>query len=465
MGKLTAKAVQEAKLLSGRPTTLSDGDGLTLVLRPGEDGEVRKNWIFRYSPPRGKLKVSASGKQYKVIRELGLGSARTVSLKDARELSRRARLLVMQGIDPIEERRDRQQEVAAPKVKVPTCDAAMLDYVRLFERSWTPGHTTRFVRGWQQHIGPHIGSLLVSQVTTDMAFEILKPLWWDHFPTADKMRSQGEVVLNFGGVNAFTNPFRWRGNLEYRLGRPSKVHKTQNHPAMPAADVPRFVAELHRVQPSFYRRSSPYRPLAAKCLIYTVLLAKRASETADMVWSELDMSSAGWVWTLPAERSKTRKTHVIPLPRQAQALLEGLRGQDGTWVFPFNRSLDCRRQTLSEINRMFKVPSVPHGFRSTFSDWVTDNDICSAEVRELCLGHTIGTKVSRAYLRTEQIEQQRDAFQAWADYCCSHEGEVDVPMLRSMHQQRIDKERAAKGLPPRLLPGEIVLPNLRAGEV
>ncbi|MFC4292396.1 Arm DNA-binding domain-containing protein [Sphingorhabdus arenilitoris] len=92
MGKLTAKSFQAAL---ATPGTYQDGDGLYLKVRAGKQGKAASaQWTVR---------IQHDGKR----RDIGLGSARLVSLADARDKAREARLAMkVQGRDIVTERRD-----------------------------------------------------------------------------------------------------------------------------------------------------------------------------------------------------------------------------------------------------------------------------------------------------------------------------------------------------------------------
>jgi integrase len=59
-----------------------------------------------------------------------------------------------------------------------------------------------------------------------------------------------------------------------------------------------------------------------------------------------------------------------------------------------------------------------HGFRSAFRDWcaISKMDFTASE---FCLAHTVGSKVTRAYLRDDMLEERRKIMDAWADFCDS----------------------------------------------
>jgi Arm DNA-binding domain len=116
IGRLTTNKIRNAKPgPDGRTITLCDGGCLWLQVSAGKDGQVSKSWVFRYATP--DIKVSASGREYRRERQMGLGPLHTVGVAEARELARGARLLVLQGKDAIDERDASRAAAAASRAK------------------------------------------------------------------------------------------------------------------------------------------------------------------------------------------------------------------------------------------------------------------------------------------------------------------------------------------------------------
>jgi integrase len=68
------------------------------------------------------------------------------------------------------------------------------------------------------------------------------------------------------------------------------------------------------------------------------------------------------------------------------------------------------------IDRASGRPAVPHGLRSTFRDWVSEQTDYPAEMAEMALAHAIGNRVEAAYRRGDMIEKRRAMMQAWARF-------------------------------------------------
>jgi len=74
---------------------------------------------------------------------------------------------------------------------------------------------------------------------------------------------------------------------------------------------------------------------------------------------------------------------------------------------------------LSKFMRTKELAGVPHGFRSTLRTWLTDNTDIPFEVAEMIIAHKTGSKVARAYNRTDYLDQRRPYMEMWAEFIVS----------------------------------------------
>jgi integrase len=80
--------------------------------------------------------------------------------------------------------------------------------------------------------------------------------------------------------------------------------------------------------------------------------------------------------------------------------------------------------------RRMGVQATAHGFRSAFSDWVSETTGFSAEVREMALAHSVADKTEAAYRRGDLFEKRRQLMEAWAGFATGSVGKV-VALRRS----------------------------------
>ena len=369
------------------------GDGLYLAIA----GD-RRRWIFRYQ---------VAGKR----RDLPMGPAFEVSLKEAREAVEDARRLIRSGLDPAEARK-------AEKPAIPTFGA--------FADEWIATHEVAFRNEkhryqWRQTLGDAycktIRSKLVSEIDWEDIKAVLEPIWRTKQETAARLRGRLEKVLDAAVAAGRTgwskglvwsNPAAWKGNLAHHLPKRQKLAARGHQPAMAFKDVPAFVGRLRGRE-----------AVAARALEFLILTAARAGEVFGATWGEIDTTAK--LWTIPAGRMKAGKEHRAPLTARALAILgemTALRTADdpAAFVFPGGRTgRPLSNMAFKQLlDRMGETGFVPHGFRSSFRDWCAAKTDVAREVAEVSLAHVVGNEVERSYWRDDLLEKRRKLMDAWA---------------------------------------------------
>ncbi|NLH80767.1 MAG: integrase arm-type DNA-binding domain-containing protein, partial [Phyllobacteriaceae bacterium] len=364
------------------------GEGLYLQIK----GAAR-TWVFRYQ---------STGKR----RDMGLGSASEVSLREARETVDAAKRSIREGVDPVDARR-------AERPVIPTFGKFADGLIDDLEKGFT---NEKHRYKWRLTLGDAycaaIRDKLVSDITTADVLEVLKPVWLEKPETASKLRGRIEKVLDAAKARGFRsgeNPATWRGHLANLLPKQPGLTRG-HHRAMPYEDVPEFVGRLRTRE-----------AVAARALEFLVLTAVRAGEVYGATWGEID--SAAKLWIIPAGRMKARKEHRVPLTMRTLAILEEMAklriSEDpAAFVFPGGRV----GRPLSNmafkmlLDRMGETGFVPHGFRSSFRDWCGECTPFPREVAEAALAHAVGNEVERAYRRGDALEKRRDLMRAWEGF-------------------------------------------------
>lgn len=204
-------------------------DGGSLYLSISANGG--KRWVFLYK---------RAGKP----REMGLGSARDVSLASARKIAGQARQQLSEGLDPIALR---QRGRASATFK--ECAELLIEAKRAGWRN--PKHAAQWTNTLETYVYPTIGALRVDEVEIGHVMKILDPISTEKTETATRVRSRIENVLDWAkarGYRAGENPARWRGHLENLLPKRSKVQQVRNHPALPFAEMGAFMKALRARQ-------------------------------------------------------------------------------------------------------------------------------------------------------------------------------------------------------------------------
>lgn len=355
-------------------------------------------------------------------RDLGLGSYDKLPLKDAREKARRAHDLIAQGIDPITEKREQRSAMIAARLAEITFEQAARQYIEARSAEWSNGkHTQQWTNTLETYAFPVIGQLRVSDIDHTHVLRVLDPLWYgdkdaelekDRKPkieTGTRVRQRIESILDWATVRGYRsgeNPARWKGYLDKVLPARSKVQKVKHHAALSIAELPDFIPRLRQ------RNGT-----GARALEFAILTAGRSGEVRGATWNEIDLEAR--VWTVPAERMKTKKEHRVPLSDAAMRLLNSLPRMEGTdLVFPSPRAnKPLSDNTLTKVLEDMEVPVTAHGYRSTFRDWCAEHTEFPREVAEMALAHTIGNAVEAAYRRGDLFEKRRALMGAWAEYC------------------------------------------------
>ncbi len=342
-------------------------------------------------------------------RDMGLGGFPDVPLAEAREAARRARELIRSGVDPIEQAKTARLALKASAAKAMTFKAAAEAYIAAHEVSWKNAkHRQQWSNTLERYVYPVLGGLSVADVEVAHIHKVLEPIWMEKTETASRIRSRMELVLDWAGARGSRqgdNPARWRGHLDKLLPRRSKTARTVHHKALPAKDLPAFMARLRSVEGQ-----------GARAREFVILTCARSGEARGATWSEIDLVEK--TWTVPAHRMKAGREHRVPLSAPAMRLLTALPRIAGSdLVFPSRKGTALSNMTLSAVLRRMDVDAVPHGFRSTFRDWAAESTAYPSEVAEKALAHAIASKTQAAYRRGDLLEKRRPLAEAWGRLC------------------------------------------------
>ena len=384
-----------------RPGKYADGGNLYLQVRKSTRkipiDDVTKSWLFRYS-------------QFGRDTWMGLGPYPDVSLSEARNLATRERKKILQGIDPLTDKRARRIAARAAHDNM----LSFAECAELYVESQAPGWSNpKHIEQWRSTLknlaGPIIGHLSVDQIDTTLIMRCIEPIWTTKTETASRLRGRIEAVLDWAAVRGYRkvdNPARWRGHLDKLLPRPSQVARVKHHPALPYIEVGAFMQQL---------REDP--GIASRALEFTILTAARTNEVIQASWSEFDIDLRTWV--VPAERMKSKREHRVPLSDVAVAALKAVKGRSKRYVFPGHKrgSHLSNAAMMQVLKRLEQTGITVHGFRSTFRDWCAESTNYPADVAEMALAHTLRDKTEAAYRRGDLFEKRTRLMADWARYC------------------------------------------------
>jgi integrase len=410
---LTDKAVKAAikqACASGKPVTVSDGDGLTLICRPDKAGW----WRLRY---------------WMATREnrLSLGTYPEVSLADARKRRDDARKLIAAGIDPSE---DRKAEKAASAMRAQAqalADAGepgpgTFEHIArewlatVHERKVSDGHAERTRIRFEQDAFPWLGRRAIAEIEAPELLAILRRVTArGAIETAHRLKDACGQVFRYGiATGACTrNP---AADLRDALPPVPTRH-------LAAIVDPKQAADLLRAMSDYAGH-----PVTRAALALSALLFLRPGELRQLEWAWVDLDAA--TLTIPAALMKRRRDekangapHLVPLAPQSVAILMDLRPLTGhgRFVFP---SLLTGERPMSEntvntaLRRMGfnRETATAHGFRAMARTMAAERLGIAPEVIEAQLAHAVGDALGRAYNRTTFAEQRRELMVKWADY-------------------------------------------------
>jgi integrase len=415
--KLTAKKV--AKLVRrGVRGKHHDGHGLYLQIQNRDNA----SWFLRYE---------RDGKEHFP----GLGPAHIVGLKLARERAQALRLQLLNGVDPIAAKKAAKAQRALDAAKAMSFSEAARGYIEQHGPKWRNArHAAQWPSSLAEYVEPIIGALPVREIDITLVLKVLEQkvparrgspagsLWLTRPETARRLRGRLESIFDFAkarGYRSGENPAAW-SIISNVLPAPSKLTRVENHPALPYAQIPEFLAKLRT-------RSGN----AARALEFTILCAARSGETIGARWGEIDLDAvridpktkqkiADPVWTVPAVRMKTNKEHRVPLSDRAVEILKAIpreAGNDLIFIGPTRAGLSHAAK-INLIRRLGYPDVTVHGFRSAFRDWAGETTAFASDVCEAALAHIKG-KTERAYQRGDLFNKRRRLMDAWAEYCAS----------------------------------------------
>ena len=351
------------------------------------------------------LRISLGGKR----REMGLGSANDVSLKEARELASEYRKLAKQGIDPINYRLAEKRALLKPGKSL--AEIATAAYEAKKAELKNDGINARWFSPLQLHVLPKLRRLSVEDITQQDIAEALQPIWHQKAATAKKAIGRLSIVLTYAGYDVDLNAI---AKAKALLGK--HRHQTQNIPALDWRQVPDFYASLK--EPTIVQ-------LALKLLILTGV------RSYAIRYAHVDQFD-GDTWIIPAENMKGQITQTtdfhVPLSSEAQIVISTAIhfARDG-FLFPGIRSGVISDASLARLMQRRGMTERPHGFRSSLRTWLAETTNASEQVAETILAHKVGTKTIRAYRRTDHFEERSVLMERWARHVT---GDANVIELR-----------------------------------
>jgi integrase len=386
----------DATLRSLRPRTkpykVADERGLFLLVQPNGG----RWWRFRYTL-NGKEKL------------ISFGSYPDVALKEARDRRDEARKHVAAGIDPSALRRKERLDRAE------TFEAIARDWHSNRRAQWSDGTAETKLRRLEMHVFPKLGSLPIRDISPPDVLTVLRRVEiGGRHDTAHRVHQLIGEVFRFAIATGRADSDVSR---DLRGALAPVIIENRAAPEDPASKRgQQKVAALLRMCDEYTGF------IATRCALRLApLVFVRPGELRKAEWSEIDFDSAQW--TIPAEKMKMRQALIVPLSRQAIAILREIQPVtgDGRYVFPSGRSGDrpmSDNAILAAMRRMgiAKDEMTGHGWRAVARTILDEVLGWRVDIIEHQLGHTVKDPNGRAYNRTQFLSERVKLMQQWADH-------------------------------------------------
>lgn len=392
MAKVTTR-LSDTQIKAAKPKdkeyVLSDGDGLRIRVKPNGS----KSWLLNYTHPIKKTRTN-----------LSLGKYPEVSLANARKLALEARELLAQGIDPLDARKQQQEEHKA--IHEHTLFNVTQEWFAIKKDDVTPDYAVDIWRSLELHIFPYIANTPVRDITAPQVIELLKPIAAKgSLETVKRLAQRLNEVMNFA-----TNCGLIQANPLTGIKAAFKKPKKENMAALKPAELAELMGAIANAS---IKRTT-------RCLIeWQLHTMTRPSESSGARWDEIDWDAK--VWTIPAARMKKRRQHRIPLTQQMLDLLDVMKPISGRreFIFPSDRDpkKPCNSQTANmALKRMgFAGRLVSHGLRSLASTTLNEQGF-EPDLIEAALAHVDDNQVRSAYNRTDYLERRKPMMCWWSGH-------------------------------------------------
>lgn len=382
---LTNTEVSRAKA-TDKDMTLHDGDGLFLIVKTSG----KKLWRFRYQRPTSKQRTM-----------IGLGAFPALSLAEARSLRAQYLSSLARGIDPQTqaEQAAEQQQIAIESIFLNVA----ANWFAMKRNSVTPDYAKDIWRSLEKDIFPTIGEIPVQEIKARTLVEALEPI-----KARGALETVRRLVQRINEIMIYAvNTGLIDTNPASGIGMAFEKPKKQNMPTLRPEELPKLMRSLIMSNLS----------VPTRCLIeWQLLTLVRPSEASGARWVEIDLIAK--LWTIPAERMKAKREHIVPLSSQALEILELMKpiSFHREYVFPSRNdpkqpmNSQTANAALKRIGYSGRL--VAHGLRSIASTAMNEQGF-KADVIEAALAHSDKNEVRRAYNRSTYLNDRIELMDWW----------------------------------------------------
>jgi integrase len=383
---LTDTAVRNAKA-TAKPYKLADGGGLFLYVAPTGG----KLW---------RLKCRYQGKE----QLLSFGAYPAVTLAEARERRDAAKRQLAEGKSPAMEKK--RAAIAARAAQGNTFAKVAEEVIAKREREGLAATTAGKLR-WYASLLATIGDRAIGEIE---AWELLEPL--RRIEASGRHETATNALAFAGRVFRYAVATgRSRRDVAADLKGALTAPKVKHHAAILDAEE---AGQLMRAIDGYAGR------LPTKFALQLMAHAfPRPGELRHADWREFDLEAA--TWRIPAERTKMRKEHVIPLSTQVVAILGQLHTATGGKGLVFRSPRGPRPLSENTMNVALRTMGydkgqmTAHGFRAMASTLLNESGKWSPDAIERALAHGDSDAVRGAYHRGQHWKERVAMMQWWSD--------------------------------------------------
>ena len=280
----------------------------------------------------------------------------------------------------------------------------------------------------------------ISAVTHDDVKDLLRHDWHEHAAKAAYVQTHLSQIFEQAVRMEIrtSNP----ANREYLVGAFGKQPKGKHHPSAPYEDLGGYLGKI---------MDSKFWWAAKYCLVFIALTEDRSGEVREAVWDDVDWDEE--TLTIPVERMKGDKEHVIPLSTQAMDLLRFAwskpRHSKGTIFPPKQGGIFLPRGAMRDITKKLGLPFVPHGLRGSFGDWAQKHKNKEYKMlAKLSLAHVVDNQSDQPYFKGDPIDKRRAMLQAYSKYLTKTSGLLIAGAPRPKIKS---KDKPATGAEPNIV--------------
>lgn len=386
---------------------LSDRNSLYLEVMPNGSKMWRMKFTFR-------------GKE----RRASFGRFPAVSLGEAREQAAVAKKKLLDGIDPVAERKNTARALAREASK--TFLAVATEWAEL--QRWTPKYRNKVMAGLRNDVYPFLGHRSLAEIEPQDVLECLRRIQdRGANETGHRMKSTCDRIFRYGVATG-----RIKFNPSADLKGALKSHKKNHYAALSEKELPEFMRVFNDNDACLF-------PRTRRALRLSLLTFLRPGEIRQARWADIDFHKK--VWIIPAAAMKMRRDHFIPLSRQVIQVLRDQQKETGhlptDYVFPSQISAH-KPMSDGTVNMAIKRLGyhgrmTAHGFRALARTIIRETLKFDSEIIEKQLAHRTRDPLGEAYDRTQFLSDRTKMMQAWADYLDRVSGRVEhkdfVPMI------------------------------------